>query len=908
MVKKILLYVVVLVFLGIVGAAFWYFHKQEEYRGANAFFAVPVDSELIINIPNLEQFIEQLNRNKGALKELQNIDEVEEMVTALNEIDSLANDRVSGNYISLKRSVSIATYLQGLNSVKLLYILPIIDYLDEQHIIGAIERAIAPKQLQVRNYEKIDIYSFNHFYFATVKGMFLASSSKILLETSIRQATSGKSIASNKGFKRINRTVGEGADAHLYVNVKKIPRLVSIFTSKNYKKAIKTGANLATWTALDLNIRDNVILLNGLTFSDIKERNYLNVFLKQKPIELQMEEVIPADAFMLSMFGFSDVKKFKKSYKKYLAEVGYLEEYEKQVANMKKLFGVSIEKLIYEELNNEVGLVYTAYSIEHPFTIIKTKSGSLAKDRLISAIDHYGKARNRELSYYSRKYRIYGATDVHVYRFPEEKLAAKLFGCWFNNASSKYFTFVDNYIVMGHTKELLVAYVKAIKLGKKITTDKNYDDSKEYLSTKTNFFFYANTPRGHRLFKQFMSESSNKKIEDYLATIDKFQNFGFQLSSTQDLIYNDLFISYNPVVEIPPQTVWESKLDTCFTHKPFLVKNHRDKSTEIFVQDEHNQIYLISSKGNILWKKPLNEKIIGDVKQIDCYRNNKLQYLFTTTKQLYLIDRNGKHVRNFPVPLPSNAVRGVAVFDYNNNKDYRIFVPCINKKVYVYSKKGELVKGWNPNPADNAITCDVQFFRVQNKDYLVYADRFRAYILNRKGKERVKLKKQFSKSTKNAFYLDKRSNQLITTDNAGVVYKIDFKGNVTSKSYLNLSPNHYFVVTDLTSNGRNEYIFADNNFIAVYQPNGKLLWKKTFKGNISAAPSIYRFSKKSKEVGVCIGGLNKIHLLNAKGKSHTGFPLKGNTKFSVGFTKKDDKGFHLFVGNNRNFLLNYDVK
>ncbi len=909
MLKKILAVSFIVLLLGTLLASYFYFQKQEEYRGADALKAVPVDAEFIITIDNLEQLVEQFRDSSGALQELQNIDEIKEIARNLNKIDSLVNGAGNADAeVALNRSVTIATHLQGRNDIKFLYILPIIDYLDEKNIISVIEKMITPDKFKVRNYQNTDIYTAKTFHFAIVKGMFVASRSKILLENAIRQVISGKSIAANKGFHQIRKTVGSGADANMFINLKLFPRLLSFIAGKNYKKAIKKGANLATWAALDLTMRDNVILLNGFSYSDIKERNYLTVFLKQNAVELQMESVIPADAAVVSAFGFSNVESYKEKYQKYLSQMGSLEIYRANIGAMKRKLGTDMEKLMYNVLFNEIGLVYSGNSSDKPFTIIRTKSASIAKEGMIKAIKYYAKKRKQGLGNYHRVYQLDAATKFDIYRFPEEKLPSKLFGMWFNNASSKYFTFIDNYMVMNEDKRLLSEYLKSVALGKTIDTNKNYEESKEYLSKEANFLFYASTLRCHKLFKQFMDKEMQQKLEDYQSCLTKFQTLGLQLSSTNQLIYNNLFITYNPVVEIAPQTVWESKLDTCFRHKPFLVKNHRNKETEIFVQDEKNNIYLISNSGTILWKRPIDEKIIGDVEQIDCFRNNKLQYLFTTSKHLYLVDRNGNDVKSYPIRLPAKATRGVAVFDYDNNRNYRIFVACNDKKVYAYSREGRKITGWKSKRADNPIACDVQFFRVKGKDYLVYADQFRTYILNRRGEERVKLKKQFSKSTNNPFYLDKRTNKLISTDINGTIFEIDLKGNVQSKPILKLSANHYFNIADLDADGRNEYIFADSNFIKVFSNKGKLLWSKKFDAAVSYAPNIYRFSRRAVEIGICVADENKIYLLDAKGKAHAGFPLKGNTKFSIGFTKKDNKGFHLFVGNNRNFLLNYDVQ
>ena len=67
--------------------------------------------------------------------------------------------------------------------------------------------------------------------------------------------------------------------------------------------------------------------------------------------------------------------------------------------------------------------------------------------------------------------------------------------------------------------------------------------------------------------------------------------------------------------------------------------------------------------------------------QIDFYKNGKLQLLFNTAAQLHLLDRNGNYVERYPVKLRSPATNGMALFDYEKSRDYRIFLAAEDKGV-----------------------------------------------------------------------------------------------------------------------------------------------------------------------------------------------------------------------------------
>lgn len=145
----------------------------------------------------------------------------------------------------------------------------------------------------------------------------------------------------------------------------------------------------------------------------------------------------------------------------------------------------------------------------------------------------------------------------------------------------------------------------------------------------------------------------------------------------------------------------------------------------MFVQDDSRTVYLINDMGRILWKLPIDGKINSEVYQVDFYKNGKLQYLFSTSEKLYLIDRNGNYLPRYPLAFKSSCPSGITVYDYDNDRNYRVFAPCADRKIYLYELSGDLVEGWSQPQSDNDPVSKVYYFRVADKDYIVFADRYR---------------------------------------------------------------------------------------------------------------------------------------------------------------------------------------
>lgn len=913
MTKKILISSLIALLLSIVLLGFLYLQKQKEYEGVDPLSAIPVNSEIIIQFDSFKKLSSKLNENSGAWKELRNFPYVDQINKNINAIEKLVDEIDSEVSISLDRPFTIASHLQGKDKIAFLFVFPLNDYLEQNDLQNALEIWAGPDaQKNNREYHNTTLYqipmnsnNLKEIYYAFSKGFLLLSPSRLLVENSILQASTNNSISKLKGFSQIKRTIGKNVDANLFLNLKTFPKPLSFHLSKSSAKFVRSFTNFANWAELDVSLRNNILLLNGFTYTDPQESNLMNLFLQQEAVEMEMENILPASTGLFSILGMNKPNLHREKYRKYLDQTSKLIKYQKQLNVYNKNLSLDLENIFYSIIFKELGFAISEGTSKNKFTIIKTKSASIAKDRVLKIVDAYAKKQKRTRSFYEKSYQLDPQTKFQIFKLPIPNIPELLWGEFFKEASSQYFTFIDNYMLMGPNVKALSEFIKEVALGKTMNTNQTYQDNKEFLASQSNFLLYASTPKVNPYLTQFLNKSLQGKFKEYKENINKFQSFGIQLTANKKLIYNNIFIEYDPILELPPQTEWESRLDTCFTHKPYLVKNHYTKEKEIFIQDVNNKIYLINPSGRILWSKQLDEAILGKVHQIDFFRNNKLQYLFVTKKQLHLIDRKGNNVKNYPVRLHSEATNGVSIFDYDKNRNYRFFIPCADKKIYAYNKNGKTLKGWKPAKAENKITCKPQHFRISNKDYIVYADEYRIYILNRKGKERVKLQNQFAKSVRNPFY--QYGNSIITTDQSGVIRRIYFNGKSKNIELGTFSNQHFFTISNLTGDSKLEYLFADKNQMKVFNSEGKEIFTKEYNSNISNCPSIYRFSKWKTEIGFCLKDDNQIHLIDAKGNNHKGFPVKGSTEFSIGFSKNKKKSFNLYVGDRKNFLLNYSV-
>lgn len=192
--------------------------------------------------------------------------------------------------------------------------------------------------------------------------------------------------------------------------------------------------------------------------------------------------------------------------------------------------------------------------------------------------------------------------------------------------------------------------------------------------------------------------------------------------------------------------LWSMEVGAAVQRGPWLLEDHLSRTRMILVQDEKNRIALISCTGKLMWRMELDGPILGEVHQVDRYRNGKLQMLFNTEKRIHLIDRNGKNVERFPIDLKEAASGPLSVFDYENKKDYRILVPTEARHLLNFDMNAQAVTGWSP-PATSAVChVPVEHLRVRGKDHVVLVDDGgRITVLDRKGNPRYEPKARIPK-------------------------------------------------------------------------------------------------------------------------------------------------------------------
>jgi len=269
------------------------------------------------------------------------------------------------------------------------------------------------------------------------------------------------------------------------------------------------------------------------------------------------------------------------------------------------------------------------------------------------------------------------------------------------------------------------------------------------------------------------------------------------------------------------------------------------------------------------------------------YKNGRLQLAFATSNRLYVIDRNGNDVNPFPLKFNDVITQPLSVFDYDNNRDFRLLITQTNE-LLMYTAKGRSVIGFDYKSQDK-IKTQPKHFRIGNKDYIVFGTDKTMKILNRRGKVRVDVKDNIRISD-NSIFLHK--NKFTTTNTKGELVQVNTNGEISRKQ-LDLTTDHSIDATSKT------LVSLNDNKLHIRSNRIELDF-----GSYTE-PRIFYLNDKI-YVTITDVETDKVYLFDSQGQLMPNFPIYGNSPAVLSNLDRD-RNVELIALGNDNTLLSYKI-
>jgi hypothetical protein len=886
-VKKVIIAIASVLTIALVAGGLYWKSVQQSASSSDPIDAIPVSATLVISYPNLTKTWDSFQTQAyydlfTPIKELEKFFARNALLDSLIRHDediknALANATLwSSFHVTAGDSLAFFHVVKPSNG-------------GTKRVIEAFKKSLtsngAVSEQQLGETTVIKVVFSNPFrttYFATENDLILSSSDIRLIEASIAQLKSGKSLKNDADFVKAIDATGKNVDANIFVNFKKMPSYLKGILKPGIGGLKSVIGSFASWMELDLNMKSDGFMFNGFSYTNDTLPQYLGLFLNQKPQSITFPDVLPSNTASFLFFGINNAISFSSDYRALLHKNGMLSSLDAELDSINKLYGIDLEQSLLGWIGNSFGICITEPQQEsfadNSYLVFETRSPQLA-EKVLSDLSTSLTDVNKLV-----------AKDVEVngtiiHQLPMNGMVEKLLGAEFSAYNNPFYVVLENHVVFGISSESLASYLQYVQADRTLAKELSYSRFAENLGSTFNIFSYHQIKRSKKILNSYLNNDAQGILKANPALTQGFEAIGGQITSTGSSFYSSIFVKYNPTSEADKESAWKATISGKALIPPLFVKNHLSGEPEVLVQDETNALYLFNQAGQQLFKAEIAEKIESRPIQVDAFKDGALQYIFNTKNFIYLIDRNGNLAKGYPVKLKAPAQTNLAVLDYDNDLEYRLLITCENKHIYNYDIKGKPVSGWRHNSASDPTVHPFSHLLVSKKDYLITGEsNGKIHLLDRTGKNRVTVKDRVEPSVNNHLQVFNSSESAFTgvyiTDKQGLIHRISLEGEVKPMDLGKFSPEHRFIVSDLDKDGKPEFIFSDLNMLQVFDYKKQKVFEKRIDPT-ATAPFLVDFGKAETAIGFCFKDPEQLVLFGSKGEMKEGFPLSGKSEFDL---------------------------
>lgn len=508
--------------------------------------------------------------------------------------------------------------------------------------------------------------------------------------------------------------------------------------------------------------------------------------------------------------GFQFKSTLKGDIDKNLIQRGFLEDLTGEL-------GYMLFEIAGGEQQDRVLLIKTE-SPDQQIKLLKQFNGGMDKmDLSLVPVDYY---RNQE-----------------IFVVLAEEFPAHLFDGKFVGFPDTYITALGEYIIFANSSKAMKIYLDDFFNDNTWAKSVAYKAMVESVSPDKGFNFAVNIPKFYSSLIEVSSPNWKAFFQKYAPQLTSIDLMVMQVKQLDKKSQVNLEFGYNPqpiraVADVVLSENRSVQFDNILVYGPRSIQNFEDRSTEFVVQDTEYLLHLLSSDGEPVFSYPLDSKIVSPVYQVDYYKNGKLQLLFATTEQVYIIDRLGNLIPGFPVkPVNEEQITHLNLVDYNNDKDYRYFLATTKGNLYLLDRQGKGLEGWNPKYVNAALATKPAHHRIAGVgDRMVaLSNNGELHFFSRRGEAELGSPIKLGEGVDSDYILVERGSasdtRVVTITAEGEIVHTNLRGEIAYRNQLE-RPDRESKFKLVKDQKDDRYLFTIHGFnkVAVLNSDGKELF------------------------------------------------------------------------------------
>ena len=722
---------------------------------------------------------------------------------------------------------TVSYHEEGVEEYKYLMIRPLAPLDSIPKLVGDTLRY---ESLPVIRFQKqsIDRYAVVH------QNTYFESDSKILIENSIRLHT-----APNRPDENLQKLYNSKAGPfQLFINERSQTLL-----AEKFKTVIPFNlSDFSSWIAIQPEIENGNTILNAIGLLSTEKMTKMSLATNQVHNLSKLLSNLPLTMIGASLYGF-DVDRFSVVRDRYNAQ--------------HNLPSPPIDSLLMQA--HAVAKVHTMQSQIAVLDMTGVEG-------VIEILEKNAEA--------TRKLR-----DVMTYQFSRDKSIQRLGAPLLNLPTLTHASIVNDLLFLAPSEASLTEVLTQLSNGYSLGSDEQFAGLLEEIPNESSLLFVG--------VEEFFSKQLNSLLIDD-NQMDSTSEFPFWLGvglveSGVAQIQFQRVSKQEKIKNKRPKLLFSTPIESNISQGPNAVRNHLNGSMEWVVQDEKHNLILISSSGKSTWTRPIGSPIQFPIRQVDLYKNSRLQMAYTTKNGFEVIDRNARPVPPFSSTL--NNPLPLAVFDYENSRDYRLVLIDQNK-FELRDRKFAKVSGFNRTKAN--LKYAPKHIRIGTRDYITMVEKSgKLLLLDRRGNVRIKTPNDLVMSSD--VYL--HQNGFVGLDNKNRLFRIEINGKISYRTLPFETP------YQVRARGKNLVLFTENKL----EINGRLL---ELDFGLYGEPSIHVVNNRTL-ISLVDEQEEKVYVFDRKGNLLPHFPIYGAGSVTIDSDRKG-KVFLATIGEN-NSLVVYQI-
>lgn len=791
--------------LGLLGGVFWVGYQLTHRQQEDVWAIIPPDAVLIAEVPDLPKSWTALRQAAFWNPEVPYFKQIREVAARFRGFASDSLPRLP-RAIRKNPRFFASLHFTSPEEASWLFYLPLRSELQKDAFWAFIRKDLEANNLELhrRSFNDRTVYEVRavgsrdfEFGFVWEDNIWVGSYEPLLLDQVVRHTARFEGTPLQPPKRRHTAVVQP--DTHLKVHLPL--QNWGTLTTALFGEGLPAPPHLAESLQLTFSLSENRLLATGVAgFSEnVEAPHYVSLLNKSPLSSSELYRFVPWQTALLLRQNWSEepgaTEKRYDFYEQHapeitLAQENWSDDYSFESADFRATLG------------NEVGLAVLEQEARRQaprLAIVPLCDPEKAKQLLLQfAQNTLPPGRKKPLL---RRYERWNIYQLHTAQFPKH-----FFGWSFVGFEQTYFVFLED------EKMLLLANSPK-------TLENLYDDLLaertwgqqirerrfwEQLEPDASLSLILNAPRLWQWLSDNLQPAWKPVFTAHPQTWLQANFAALQLVPTSKKLSAGLLVEFSGQGGEPPSPSLTTETASAaeniaqrttfvenIVSKPFLVQNHIDRSWEALVQDETHALHLISRDGKILWNRQLDGRIVPEtLTQLDYYDNGKLQYLFATQQQLYILDRLGRILPGFPVRLPKpSRAQSLSLIDYDGSREYRFMVSDQNGRLFLYDKAGRLLAPWKPRSLAMRLAAPVRHIRAGTKDGFIAIQRDGTVnFLKRNGRSYAPFPLRFETPMSNPYLLfpDTRfsRSEVVTLTDLGEQLRFTLTGEILERESL----------------------------------------------------------------------------------------------------------------------------